>query len=354
MRYNIAVDNQQTKLFMEPLDLLALTHNEFVESMYARLGRGKEQASCIYSEWIRSASIPFGHNLYLNCPSLLKEICSHTLFRLPLLDRRFGGETEKFLTRLHDDHLIESVVIPMKFGKSLCVSSQVGCRMGCTFCQTGRMGLLRHLTTAEITGQLFVAKHILGYDIRNIVFMGMGEPFDNFDAVHSAIKILCDPKGFGLAKRHITVSTVGRVDGIERMRLEMDPAINLAISVNAPSDAVRKKIMPLTRKYSMGMLKEALQRYSADPRRTLLAEYVMLKGITDSLESADLLAEYLKDLPARVNLIPYNPQASDPYERPSEETISAFKARLQTHGLHVLVRITKGVDIRAACGQLGR
>lgn len=338
---------------MDKIPLLSLTHNEFVDLNFKKLGKGRRHASFVYSNWIRLNQLSADSPLFSNCLELFQNIVQNFSFSLPEIVGRFGVETEKLLLKLHDGPVIESVVIPMTFGKSLCVSSQVGCRMGCTFCQTGRMGLVRHLTADEIVSQLFIAKHVLGQDIRNVVFMGMGEPFDNFDAVHQAIKIMTDPKGFGLSKKHITVSTVGRIDGIERMRLEMDPAIHLAISVNAPNNTVRKKIMPLTRKYSMEALKDALIKYSEDPRRTLLIEYVLLKGITDHLEAADELADYLKGLPARVNLIPYNPQASDPYEKPEPEALLAFKLRLQSHGLHVLMRITKGTDIRAACGQLG-
>lgn len=327
-------------------NLLSYTASDYIDSTFSTLAKGKDQAKIAYAQWVRTGSFPFK-------PSIFKEIASLSDFTLPEIKMTFQKDgVEKILLKLADSKVIESVVIPMKFGKSLCVSSQVGCRMGCTFCQTGRMGLLRHLNVEEIVSQLFVAKQILGHSIRNIVFMGMGEPFDNFDAVHQAIKIFTDPLGFNLAQKHITISTSGRLDGIKRMRLEMDPRIRLALSVNAPNDAVRKKIMPLTRKYSLLALKEELLLYCQDPHRSLLAEYVLLKGITDSLEAADELALYLKDLPVRINLIPYNPQASDPYERPEEETLQAFKRRLQEHGFHVLLRLTKGTDIRAACGQL--
>lgn len=328
-------------------NILSYTCTEYIDYIFNTIGKGKDQAKSAYAHWIRSGSFP-------TKPLIFRELEALTRFEIPEVANQFEKDgVEKILLKLFDGKVIETVVIPMRFGKSLCVSSQVGCRMGCTFCQTGRMGLIRHLTVAEIVSQLFIVQNLLGHTIRNIVFMGMGEPFDNFDAVHQAIKIFTDPLGFNLAKKHITISTSGRLDGIKRMREEMDPNIRLALSVNAPNDQVRKKIMPLTRKYNMGALKEELLHYCQDPRRTLLAEYVLLRGITDSLEAADELAAYLKGLPARVNLIPYNPQASDPYERPDEETLVAFKQRLQSHGLHVLLRLTKGKDIMAACGQLG-
>lgn len=334
-------------IFLLMKSILSSTCADYVAYIFDKLGKGKEHAKRAYASWVRKGSFPIR-------PLIYRDLAALSQFEIPEIAHRFEKEgVEKILLKLGDGKVIETVIIPMQFGKSLCVSSQVGCRMGCTFCQTGRMGLVRQLSAAEIVSQLFVVQNLLGYTIRNIVFMGMGEPFDNFDAVHQAIKIFTDPLGFNLAKKHITISTSGRLDGIKRMRAEMDPNIRLALSVNAPNDQVRKKIMPLTRKYNMGALKEELLHYCQDPRRTLLAEYVLLRGITDSLEAADELAAYLKGLPARVNLIPYNPQSSDPYERPSEETLIAFKQRLQSHGLHVLLRLTKGKDIMAACGQLG-
>lgn len=336
------------------MNCLSLTSQEFSENIFQQLGKGRDHAEVIYKEWFRNGAISLNHPIFSNCPQLLKNIVSRMMFKLPEIRRRIqAGSTEKFLLNLQADQWVESVVIPMKFGKTLCVSSQVGCRMGCTFCQTGRMGLIRQLTVEEIVAQLFIAKHILGHDIRNIVFMGMGEPFDNFDAVHQAIKIFTDPLAFALGKSHITVSTVGRVDGIERMRLEMDPAINLAISVNAPNESVRKQIMPITRKYSMIALKEALIKYTADPRRKLLIEYVLIKNLNDSLQAADELAAYLEGLSATVNLIPYNPQHTDPFEKPSQKILEQFQAQMQSHGRLTFLRITKGDDIMAACGQLG-
>lgn len=328
------------------MNILACTSSEYVQYIFATLAKGKEQAKKGYAQWTRTGSFPFK-------PALFQQIAAKSDFTLPQLVASFqNGGVEKMILQLSDSLQIESVVIPMQFGISLCVSSQVGCRMGCTFCQTGRMGLVRHLSVAEIVAQLFIAKHLLGYRVRNIVFMGMGEPFDNFDTVHQAIKIFTDPLGFNIAPKHITISTSGRLDGIKRMRLEIDPCIRLALSINAPNDTIRKKIMPLTRKYNMPALKEELLLYCQHPQRTLLAEYVLLKGITDSLEAADELASYLKGLPVRINLIPYNPQISDPYAPPDQTTLQAFKKRLQEHGYHTLLRLTKGADLRAACGQL--
>jgi 23S rRNA (adenine2503-C2)-methyltransferase len=215
------------------------------------------------------------------------------------------------------------------------------------------MGLLKDLSAAQIVAQVWHARHTLGLPVRNLVFMGMGEPLDNLDAVLQAIAVLTDPSGLSIAKSRITISTSGRVDGILRLAEELDPAVNLAVSVNAPNDRVRTKLMPVNRRYSMAMLKEAMERYCVHPRREILVEYVLLKGINDSLSDADQLADYLKGLRAKVNLIPYNPQSNMRYQPPSASQADLFAAQLRQRGLYTLMRSTKGQQIMAACGQLG-
>ncbi len=318
------------------------------------INKGATHALEVYKEWIRKGAIPFKHPSFKNCPQLLKNIVQTTDFSLPPIARTLEHEGLKKFWLEVEGGLIESVIIPMNFGYSLCVSSQVGCKMGCTFCQTGKMGLIRNLSAEEIVKQLFIAKTVFGYAIRNIVFMGMGEPFDNFDEVKKAISIMTDENGFGIGPRHITISTSGRIDGIERMKNELAPQINLAVSINAPNDQIRTKIMPINRKFSMEALKNALQDFCRDSDRTIFAEYVLLAGINDSLLQADELAQYLIGLPVLVNLIPYNPQHPDRFKRPEPETVNAFKERLKEKGLNALVRTPKGTDVAAACGQLGK
>lgn len=336
------------------ISILSLTKQEYAQEAVRILGKGAEHAGRLYSEWCRTGKVEGEHAAFDNAQKLLKELIVNTDFSVPVVEKVIhAGETRKFVINLKDGLAVESVIIPMKFGWSLCVSSQVGCRMGCRFCQTGRMGLKRHLRSEEIVAQLFVARHILGYEIRNIVFMGMGEPMDNFDAVMRAVRVMTDQSGFALGKRHITISTVGRIDGIRRLMEEGDPGINLAVSINAPNDDVRKKIMPLTRKYNMAALKDVLIEYCSRLRRSILIEYVLMGGMTDSLEAADELAEYLRGLPVKVNLIPYNAQEPDPYDPPRAESVEAFAERMRLHGYSTLLRKTKGDKIMAACGQLG-
>ena len=241
----------------------------------------------------------------------------------------------------------------MQSGGTLCVSSQVGCRMGCAFCETGRMGLLRNLTTEEIVSQIFVAKHHLKFSIRNIVFMGMGEPFDNYDNVMQAVRVLTDPKGFGFGKRHITVSTSGCVDGIECLMAEPEETPNLAVSINAPIEELRNRLMPVNKKYNLERLYQAMKAYCQTTGREILVAYVLLKDVNDTLEHADLLARYLEGLDVKVNVIPYNPQSRDRFSPPEEAVIEEFTQHLRSKGLYTLRRVTKGRDIMAACGQLG-
>jgi 23S rRNA (adenine2503-C2)-methyltransferase len=225
--------------------------------------------------------------------------------------------------------------------------------MGCAFCETGKMGLIRNLSAKEIIAQVFIARHVLHLEFRNIVFMGMGEPFDNLDVVLSALRILTDPMGLSFGPSRITVSTSGHVEGIYRFLKEADPAINLAVSINAPSDAIRRRIMPVNARWDMGDLKTALVDYCAHPRREIFFEYVIMKGINDAEECADLLAVYIEGLKGKVNIIPYNPQSRDRFAPPEPKVIDAFLRRLRERGVRALVRNPKGQGIMAACGQLG-
>lgn len=336
------------------MKILALTSKTYAKSVVNRLGKGAEHARLLYREWFREGTCAGKDSHFKNAQNLLKEIVGLTDFSiLPLVKRGNENQTEKYLLKTADGLEVEMVALPMKAGCTLCVSSQVGCRMGCAFCETGRMGLLRSLNVEEIISQVYQAKHGLGLDVRNIVFMGMGEPLDNYEAVMDAIEVLTDVNGFALGPSRITISTSGLVDKIYRLIDEADPAINLAVSINSPNDIVRNTLMPVNRRYDMTALKEAMHAYCRHPRRRILAEYVLIAGKTDSLENADELAAYLRGLRLTLNLIPYNPQSRDRFTPPSDETIDAFASRMRAHGYLTFVRGTKGQRIMAACGQLG-
>ena len=269
--------------------------------------------------------------------------------------------TKKFLLKLHDDLDTESVILPIEGFKkkrhTLCVSSQVGCAMGCDFCQTAQMGLKRNLTTAEIVAQWHAAHHALQIPIDNIVFMGMGEPLENLDAVIPAIEILTDNNGPAIASSRICVSTVGRIEGIKLLsalaRTDGYKRLSLAFSVNAPSDEIRKQIMPLARAVSMEQLREAILSYPRHDCGGVLAEYVLIPGVNDADKHALEICEYLKPIGCGLNVIPYNPRENSPWPAPSEKSVDRFVSIAKSTGQFTRRRITLGRATMAACGQLG-
>lgn len=256
----------------------------------------------------------------------------------------------------------ESVLIPM-IGRSgvptytLCVSSQVGCAMGCTFCETAQMGLVRSLFAAEIVGQWFAAAHSLRTRPKNIVFMGMGEPMDNLDEVLRSIAVLTDSRGAGHPMNKITVSTVGRLDGLARLAERIHRPgwhrLNLAVSLNAPNDEVRSKIMPVNRAMPMAALRELLLAWPKYGGAKICIEYVLIPGVNDRPEHAREVAEWVRPLPACVNVIPYNPRRDSPWPAPEESGVAAFLGWLTDAGAYAKRRRTKGRQMMGACGQLG-
>lgn len=275
----------------------------------------------------------------------------------PVVRRIHDGALTKFVQQMADGLETESVVIPMGGGdrtwKTLCVSSQVGCGRGCTFCETAQLGLVRQLSASEIVGQVVAARRFLAADVRNVVFMGMGEPFDNFDAVIQAVRVLSDPCGLSLAKGRITISTVGRADGIRRLAELKWRRINLAVSLNAPNDAIRSRIMPINRVFDMAALREAMLAFPQRRGAAIMIEYVLIPGLNDAREHALELVEYLRPVRCCVNVIPYNPRRESPYDAPGEERVAEFLGWLESAGQFCKRRITKGRDYMAACGQLG-
>jgi 23S rRNA (adenine2503-C2)-methyltransferase len=266
----------------------------------------------------------------------------------------------------------ESVIIPMHSYRgsrwhTLCVSSQVGCRMGCTFCETARMGLVRNLTAAEIVSQYLVARNLMMErgapsakpyryflsGIQNLVFMGMGEPLDNFDEVIQAIRVLSEPNGINFPHAQITVSTVGRIDGLRRLAQLNWPNLRLAISLNAPDDRLREQLMPVNKAMPLAELRRALLEYPLARRGLFMIEYVLIRGVNDAQPHARAAAEWCRGLRCVVNLIPYNPQRDATYEAPDDATIVRFAAELRRRNVFVKRRLTKGRDLLGACGQLG-
>ncbi|MBM2884749.1 23S rRNA (adenine(2503)-C(2))-methyltransferase RlmN [Chromobacterium phragmitis] len=265
--------------------------------------------------------------------------------------------TRKWLLDVGTGNGVETVFIPEDDRGTLCVSSQVGCALECTFCSTGRQGFNRNLSTAEIIGQLWWANKAMGVTpknervVSNVVMMGMGEPLANFDNVVSAMQIMLDDHGYGLSRRRVTLSTSGLVPQMDRLREECPVA--LAVSLHAPNDAIRDVIVPINKKYPLAELMAACSRYlEKAPRDFITFEYVMLDGVNDRPEHARQLMELVRGVPCKFNLIPFNPFPNSGYDRSSNNAIRIFRELLQEQGYVVTVRKTRGDDIDAACGQL--
>lgn len=272
-----------------------------------------------------------------------------------VVQRSSDGQTSKGLFRLHDGSEVEAVLMEHRNDRTtVCISSQAGCAYACAFCSTGQAGYTRNLSAVEIFDQVrYFARELKprGNKITNVVFMGQGEPFANYDAVMGAVALLNDPNGFGLGQRHITISTVGLVPQIERFAAE-GTQVNLAISLHAPTDEQRSRIMPVNRKFPVAALMRACDAYAARTRRKIFFEYVMLEGLNDDDASARALAALMRGKLHHVNLIPYNATPDAPLRGTSEARIRAFQGILDVAGVPTTVRTPMGRDIAAACGQL--
>jgi 23S rRNA (adenine2503-C2)-methyltransferase len=269
--------------------------------------------------------------------------------------------TTKFLWRLHDGHHIESVLIPDEDRPgpnanryTLCVSTQVGCAMACSFCLTGDMGLKRNLTPAEICNQALQvnAQMPAGRRLTNIVMMGMGEPLHNFDNLIVALRILLAEDGLNFSHRRITVSTVGLVPRLQQLAETLP--VNIAVSLNASTEEQRLQVMPITKKYSLQALMDCCRALPIPSCKRITFEYVMMAGFNDTLDDAARVGELMRDVPAKINLIPYNENPDRSIRRPSPEVVAAFQGYLSDRGFNCTVRATRGIDVSAACGQLGK
>ena len=263
------------------------------------------------------------------------------------------GDARKTLFVTADGQPVEAVLMTPPRRATVCVSSQIGCAVGCAFCASGRLGLRRDLSAEEMVDQVLAAQRALkpeGRHVTNVVFMGMGEPFHNYDETLRACRLLNDPAGFGLAARAISVSTAGVVPGIERFARE-PLQLNLAVSLHAGTDVLRDRLVPLNRRYPLDAVFTACERYVARTRRKLLFEYVVLEGVNDTAEQVEALARRLRRPLFHLNLIAYN-ETGGPFRRPRPGALSAFRGRLEAAGVRCTVRRSPGDDIKAACGQL--
>jgi 23S rRNA (adenine2503-C2)-methyltransferase len=285
------------------------------------------------------------------------ELAQHWNIAPPIVHRRFDSAdgTRRYLVGLEDTELAETVFIPEEHRNTICISSQIGCALACTFCLTGKIGLKRNLTAGEIVGQVVAAQRDnLRWEERdsfNIVLMGMGEPLHNYDNVMKAIRILHDPEGMNMSMGRITLSTAGMLPGLQRLAEE--PNIpNLAISLTGATNEKRDILMPINRKYPIEELLDVVRNFPLKHRQRVTFEYVLLKDVTDSAEDALALVRLLKGIPAKVNLIPLNEADELDYQRPSDAAIERFQNVLIAHNISAFVRKNRGNDISAACGQL--
>ncbi|MDD5243185.1 MAG: 23S rRNA (adenine(2503)-C(2))-methyltransferase RlmN [Syntrophorhabdaceae bacterium] len=326
-----------------------------LEKAIGASGKEKYRARQLY-RWVYNQGI-LDFDEMTNIPKSLRKIFKDT-FSTDLLQVKEAlvskDGSKKFAFSAEDGHIIESVLIPEKDRNTLCVSTQVGCRMGCRFCVTGRMGFKRNLDVHEIVGQVVAVKEDLkkgsGERITNIVLMGMGEPVDNLDNVMPALDIIKNTLGLDFSYRRITISSVGLVEGLKT--LEPKTAV-IAISLNAADDGTRTSIMPINRLYSIGKIIQFVKAFKLPNRTRITFEYVLLRGVNDSLDDAKRLAELLKGVKCKINLIPYNESPYLEFKTPEPASIKRFHSYLLDRYFTTIIRDSRGQDICGGCGQLG-
>ncbi len=330
-----------------------------LQSRLEILGKAKFRAQQIF-KWVYEKGVTDVEQMTNLSKKFREELPQLLNFSLPkVVEHKISVDgTQKFLfdvSEVIDDRqvamTVEAVLIPSDGRLTLCVSSEVGCNLGCKFCFTGKRKLKKRLSAREIVGQFVGASNLIeeGQRITNIVFMGMGEPLDNPEAVFKAIEVLHSPWGMNISRKKITVSTSGLV---EQIPLVTQARVRLAVSLNGSSNAVRSEIMPINKKHSIEQLLEACRKHARITKDKVTVEYVLLKGVTDSLADARRLAEIAKSIPCKVNIIPFNEHEDADYVRPSNGQVERFREELMDNGVHVLLRKTMGRDIYAACGQL--
>ncbi len=344
----------------DKVNLLGLTRDE-MEAFFLQLGEKRFRAQQVL-KWIHHAGITDIDAMTNLGKALRNKLAGVAEVRPPEIVSQQDSDdgTRKWAIRVDGGGLIETVLIPEANRATLCVSSQVGCSLDCSFCSTGKQGFQKDLSAAEIIGQVWLA--IKSYDafqagngriVSNVVMMGMGEPLLNFDNVVAAMNLMMDDLGYGLSKRRVTLSTSGVVPALDRLAKVSE--VSLAVSLHAPNDALRSELVPINRRYPIAELLRSARAYidaQSDTKRVVTIEYTLIKGINDQLEHARELAELLHDFPCKINLIPFNTFELSDYERPSGNAVSRFWQVLVDAGFIVTVRTTRGDDIDAACGQL--
>jgi 23S rRNA (adenine2503-C2)-methyltransferase len=326
--------------------------------------RAKQIYNWLYTKYVNS------FNEMKNIPKELKETLNnnYSIDNISIANKEISSDGSiKYLIRLHDGHTIESVLLKMKDKKidedgkileeekyTVCISSQVGCKVGCSFCLTAKGGFVRNLTAGEIVYQILAIKRDMNFRAEkrlNIVYMGMGEPLDNYDSVVSAIKIFADDDGLSISPKRQTISTSGISSKIEKLG-ELDLGVHIAISLHAVDDDVRTELIPMNKAYNIKSIIEAIKKFPIDNRKRVMFEYLVIKDINDDIASAKKLISLLNGIKAKVNLIYFNPYDGSDYQRPTKKSMVEFQEYLVKRGLLCTIRESKGLDISAACGQL--
>ena len=331
-------------------NIYGITH-KCLEEYFETLGEKKFKATQVF-EWLyqkRIKTFDDMGNVSKRVIDLLKK--DYSIDKLEILDKQIGNDVVKFLFKLQDDNKIEAVLMKHDYGNSLCISTQVGCNMGCHFCESGRLKKVRNLDASEMVLQILMVEECLKIRISHLVLMGIGEPFDNYDNVIKLIDIINHPKGIALGSRHITISTCGLVS-IIREFMNYDKQVNLAISLHAPNNEIRNKIMEINKVWKIEDIISVVKEYIAKTNRRVTFEYIMLKDINDKIEHALELSKLLKGINCYVNLIPYNETSHIEFKKSSKENIVNFYDTLKKNNINVTIRKEFGSKVSAACGQL--
>ncbi len=339
---------------MAKIDIKSLTYKQ-LEGYLAELKQPKFRAKQIYA-WLHQKLVTdFSQmtNLPKNLIAVLEEDCTITKAKMiRKLESKLDG-TKKYLLQFEDGELVETVLMKYHHGYSICISCEIGCKMGCTFCASTKAGFVRRLSVSEILEQVYFVQRDLSERIGHIVMMGIGEPLDNYDNVLQFLRMISDENGLNIGMRNISVSTCGIVPKIRELQKEQ-LGITLSISLHAPFDDLRSRTMPINRSYPIGELLEACRDYAADTGRRISFEYALIKDFNDTTECAAELVRLLKGMLCHVNLIPVNEIKETDYQKSEQQNIRRFEQYLNSHGITATVRRTLGSDINAACGQLRR
>lgn len=338
-------------LIVEKLDIKSMNPTELGE-LLTTLNQPKFRALQLF-KWLQSGVQSFYE--MTNIPSALREILDEISYIADVkVVRKYVSKidgTVKYLYELYDGEYIESVLMKYEHGYTVCISTQVGCRMGCKFCASGIYGLTRNLTASEMLSQITYAQKDNGIRVSNVVMMGMGEPLDNFDNSVKFLKLVSDDNGLNIGLRHISLSTSGVVTGIKKLAA-LNMPITLSISLHAPNDEIRSATMPVNKKWNIQVLLDACRQYQRATTRRISFEYALIEGVNDNDSCAEELASRLKGIMCHVNLIPANPIIEKDFKKPDRKRIINFQKRLEAFGITATIRRTLGADISASCGQL--